>query len=111
MYKSDNEQNKMSGINKYNHFGLREDWIAALIDLGDNFFPWHESHPLGNKMVQSASAWFQQAMLIEPKTRKMTVLSKVFEERGSERRWLGTDMDSFGKQCNSCEMVCYRNRY
>lgn len=82
MYKSDNEQNKMSGINKYNHFGLREDWIAALIDLGDNFFPWHESHPLGNKMVQSASAWFQQAMLIEPKTRKMTVLSKVFEEKG-----------------------------
>lgn len=84
MYKSDNEQNKMSGINKYNHFGLREDWIAALIDLRDNFFPWHESHPLGNKMVQSASAWFQQAMLIEPKTRKMAALSKVFVENGVE---------------------------
>ncbi len=82
MYKSDNEQNKMSGINKYNHFGLREDWVAALADLGENFFPWHESHPLGNKMVQSASAWFQQAMLIEPKTRKTTVLSKVFIEKG-----------------------------
>lgn len=83
MYKSDNEQNnKMSGINKYNHFGLREDWVTALIDLGDSFFPWHESHPLGNKMVQSASAWFQQAMLIEPKTRKVTVLSKVFAEKG-----------------------------
>lgn len=84
MYKSDNEQNKMSGINKYNHFGLREDWIVALIDLGDSFFPWHESHPLGNKMVQSASAWFQQAMLIEPRTRKMTVLSKLFAENGAE---------------------------
>ncbi len=83
MYKSDNEQNKMSGINKYNHFGLCEDWIAALIDLGDSFFPWHESHPLGNKMVQSASAWFQQAVLIEPKTRKMIVLSKVFVEKGT----------------------------
>ncbi len=86
MYKSDTEQNKMSGINKYNHFGLREDWVAVLIDLRDNFFPWHESHPLGNKMVQSASAWFQQAMLIEPKTRKLTVLSKLFIEKGVDNR-------------------------
>ena len=30
MYKSENEQNKMSGINKYNHFGLREDWVFVL---------------------------------------------------------------------------------
>ncbi len=83
MYKSDNGQNKMSGINKYNHFGLREDWVAALIDLGDMFFPWHESHPLGNKMVQSASAWFQQALLVEPKSRKPASLSKLFIEKGS----------------------------
>lgn len=83
MYKSEKEQNKMSGINKYNHFGLREDWIAALNELGDNFFPWHDSHPLGNKMVQSASAWFQQALLVEAKTRKPTRLAKLFAEKSS----------------------------
>jgi 3'-phosphoadenosine 5'-phosphosulfate sulfotransferase (PAPS reductase)/FAD synthetase len=83
MYKSENEQNKMSGINRYNHFGLREDWIVTLIDLWDKFFPWDENHPLGNKMVQSASAWFQQAMLIESKSRKPTSLAELFRVKGS----------------------------
>ena len=83
MYKSENEQNKMSGINKYNHFGLREDWIVALNDLGDKFFPWYDSHPLGNKMVQSASAWFQQALLVEAKTRNPAPLAKLFAEKSS----------------------------
>lgn len=86
MYKSENEQNKMSGINKYNHFGLREDWIATLNDLGDKFFPWYESHPLGNKMVQSASIWFQQALIVEVKTRKPTTLAKLFAAKGSSNR-------------------------
>lgn len=83
MYKSENEQNKMSGINKYNHFGLREDWVAVLNDLGDKFFPWYESHPLGNKMVQSASAWFQQALLVTTKARKPTLLAKLFATKSS----------------------------
>lgn len=83
MYKSENEQNKMSGINKYNHFGLREDWVAALNELGDKFFPWYDSHPLGNKMVQSASAWFQQALLVEIKTRKPAPLTKLFAAKTS----------------------------
>lgn len=83
MYKSDSEQNKMSGINKYNHFGLREDWIAVLSDLGDKFFPWSAEHPLGNKMVQSASAWFQQARLVQLKTRKPTTLVKLFADKGA----------------------------
>jgi 3'-phosphoadenosine 5'-phosphosulfate sulfotransferase (PAPS reductase)/FAD synthetase/ferredoxin len=83
MYKSENEQNKMSGINRYNHFGLREDWISALIDRWDKFFPWNNNHPLGNKMVQSASAWFQQAMLVEPKSRKPTTLAGLFRAKGS----------------------------
>jgi 3'-phosphoadenosine 5'-phosphosulfate sulfotransferase (PAPS reductase)/FAD synthetase/ferredoxin len=83
MYKSENEQNKMSGINRYNHFGLRENWISVLIDLWDKFFPWNDNHPLGNKMVQSASAWFQQAMLIESKSRKPTILAELFKAKGS----------------------------
>lgn len=83
MYKSENEQNKMSGINKYNHFGLREDWISALNELNDYFFPWNESHPLGKKMVQSASAWFQQALLIKAKTRKLSPLAALFNKKGS----------------------------
>lgn len=84
MYKSENEQNKMSGINRYNNFGLRENWVSALLDLGSSFFPWDENHPLGKKMVESASAWFQQAYLVEAKTRKLTPLYELFKKYGSD---------------------------
>ncbi|KUK52389.1 MAG: PAPS reductase/FAD synthetase family protein [Desulfotomaculum sp. 46_296] len=84
MYKSENEQNKMSGINRYNNFGLRENWVSALTDLGSAFFPWNENHPLGKKMVESASAWFQQACLVEDKTRKLAPLYELFKKYGSD---------------------------
>lgn len=84
MYKSENDNNKMSGINRYNNFGLRGNWIAHLIDKGGDFFPWTNNHPLGRKMVESASAWFQQAGLIQEKTRKPTVLVELFKKYGDE---------------------------
>lgn len=83
MYKSENEQNKMSGINRYNNFGLRENWVSVLTDLGDNFFPWNENHPLGKPKVESASAWFQQACLVKEKTKKTASLYKLFKKYGS----------------------------
>ncbi|MPM50000.1 hypothetical protein SDC9_96734 [bioreactor metagenome] len=86
MYKSDSESGKMSGINRYNNFGLRERdrylWISALVEKRDEFFPWNSEHPLGKKMVESASAWFQQARLVEPKSKKSTVLVDLFEKHG-----------------------------
>ncbi|MDZ4044086.1 MAG: phosphoadenosine phosphosulfate reductase family protein [Eubacteriales bacterium] len=82
MYKADTEKNTLSGINCYNHFGLRENWLSELVSLDDKFFPWHENHPLGNKMVQSASAWFQQALLVQKKTRLPSPLVTVFRKYG-----------------------------
>lgn len=95
MYKSENEQKKkISNINCYNNFGLREKdtnlWLSTLISLREQFFPWNaETHPLGSKMVDSASAWFQQAFLVEPKTRRPTKLVDLLEKRGpaSEIAW------------------------
>ena len=84
MYKSENDNNKMSGINRYNNFGLRGDWLAHLIDMGESFFPWTNDHPLGRKMVESASAWFHQAGLIQEKTRKPTALVDLFKKYGAE---------------------------
>lgn len=84
MYKSENDNNKMSGINRYNNFGLRGNWLAHLIDMGEKFFPWTNDHPLGRKMVESASAWFQQAGLIKEKTRKQTALVELFKKYGDE---------------------------
>lgn len=88
MYKPDSEQMKMTSINSYCRFGLREKdqytWISTLIDLGEDFFPWTETHPLGSKMVTSASKWFQQSLLVEEKTRKPTLLVDIFKRYGSQ---------------------------
>ena len=83
MYKSDSEPNKMSGINKYNHFGLRENWVSVLNEMGKKFFPWKNDHPIGKKMVEAASIWFQQALILEQKTRKPTMLAKLFAKKSS----------------------------
>ena len=84
MYKSENDNYyNLSGINRYNHFGLREDWIAPLVEMRDAFFPWNSTHPLGNKMVQSASAWFQQALLTYMRGRKSTPLVDIFAKHNS----------------------------
>lgn len=82
MYKSENEKTSISGINRYNNFGLREAWVSTLIELGDDYFPWHDEHPQGKKMVESASAWFQQAGLVKDKSRKITSLTELFRLRG-----------------------------
>ena len=89
MYKSENEQkNQINGINKYNNFGLREKennlWISALVEMGDAFFPWNNAHPLGKKMVEAASAWFQQAELVSNKARKPMSLVELFQKVGGD---------------------------
>ncbi len=72
-------------INSYKNFGLRENWVSALVDLRDEFFPHTPSHPLGNKMVESASSWFPQANLVSVvgKTKKTTKLVDIFAQYGS----------------------------
>lgn len=77
-----NKNNIIIGLNCYFNFGLREDWIAVLVDMGDNFFPWNENHPLGKKMVPAASSWFPQAMLIAEKTHKLLPLVGIFRKYG-----------------------------
>lgn len=87
MYKSEIERGKMSSINKYNNFGLREKgnelWVSMLIELGENFFPWHVGHALGHPKVDAASAWFKQALLIND-NHKPTALLDVFRNKGAE---------------------------
>ncbi|MDA8335003.1 MAG: phosphoadenosine phosphosulfate reductase family protein [Peptococcaceae bacterium] len=82
MRETETPQKMLSGINSYFNFGLRENWVATLVDLDDRFFPWHQDHPLGNKMVPSASAWFRQAMLVNS-SKKPTALVELFRAYGT----------------------------
>lgn len=73
-------------INAYKKFGLREDgvnnWITVLVERGEEFFPWNASHPLGNKMVESARVWFSHAELIDAQ-KKPTKLVELFQKKGT----------------------------
>lgn len=88
MLKSETAQSGMSGINRYNNFGLRENWLPTLIQRGANFFVWSDDHPLGKKMVESASAWFRQSLLVNSH-RMPTSLVELFSIYGSayQRGW------------------------
>jgi 3'-phosphoadenosine 5'-phosphosulfate sulfotransferase (PAPS reductase)/FAD synthetase/ferredoxin len=81
-YEVNNSNNKI-GFSTYFTFGLREEWISALVELGEYFFPWHANHPLGKKMIPSASAWFSQALLVEGKTHRLLPLVEIFKKHGT----------------------------
>ena len=87
MYKAA-DVSSMNGINRYSNFGLRErgkdQWISTAVEMRESFFPWNADHPLGGKMVDAASAWFQQALLFTPKSRKPSVLLDYFQKYGGE---------------------------
>ena len=90
MYKPDSETVRTSNINQYFNFGIRENdsytWISNLVEMGADFFPYVNGHPLGVKMVDSASKWFQQALLVTPRTRQPTKLVDVFRKEGSKSK-------------------------
>ena len=83
MFVSSKKNDNLTAINRYNNFGLRENWIPTLVERREAFFPHKEGHPLGKKMVEAASAWFQQAGLISDKLRVPTALVNYFEKHGS----------------------------
>lgn len=74
------------GINAYKTFGLREAFLSKLMELGESFFPWHEGHDLGNKMVDAAFPWFRQARLVDD-SKKPTVLVDFFASHGGSFRF------------------------
>lgn len=76
----------MNGINKYMTFGLRPDWITALLEEREAF---RSTMRLGTRMVPSAVTWFREAGLItEASAIELTALTKVAERLGVEDKIL-----------------------
>lgn len=78
-----NQNNIKIGFSSYFTFGLREKWIAVLMDIKEDFFNKKINQQIGNKMIDSARPWFQQALLIESKTKNILPLLKIFQKNGS----------------------------
>ena len=80
MYKPENSNSVANEFARYNNFGLREEFIYALLERGDTFFHWDSEHPIGDKKVDACKKWFPQAMIVT-KDRKPTQLVELFRDK------------------------------
>ncbi len=85
MIDTESAGSNLSAINKYNNFGMRQNWITVFSDEKQDFV---HTQQLGNKMVQAARVWFQQALLMKPKTYEPTALMSLVEHCGVESKML-----------------------
>ncbi|MDR1485007.1 MAG: phosphoadenosine phosphosulfate reductase family protein, partial [Planctomycetaceae bacterium] len=70
----------ISGVGKYQNFGLQPNWISILSDKRENF---RLESPLGPNQVQSAISWFHEAgLIIDGKSLQLTRLLTVAEYLG-----------------------------
>lgn len=82
MYVADNTQSGLKGINAYNNFGLRTEFVSVYLTEGADF---DQTVKLNRaKQVPAAKAWFRQGLLMEMKTTTPTKLLTVVEKRGVE---------------------------
>lgn len=70
---------KLTGVNKYQHFGLRKDWIELFFEKGDEF--WGLSL-IGNRQYDAMKPWLKEAGLTD--NNKINSLSKALEIAGSD---------------------------
>lgn len=80
MHKPENSNSVANEFARYNNFGLREEFIDALLTRGDTFFHWDSEHPIGDKKVDACKKWFPQAMIVT-KDRKHTQMVELFRDK------------------------------
>jgi len=70
-------EKKTGGIDKYSTFGLREEWLSSFLNFGDQ---WLEKNNLGSKQIPAVLHWLIDAELVEPKTKKITMLGEYLRK-------------------------------
>jgi hypothetical protein len=72
----------ISGVGKYQNFGLQPSWISILSNKRENF---RLESPLGPNQIQSAISWFIEAgLIVDGKSLRPTRLLAVAENLGFE---------------------------
>ncbi len=80
MYAADSLQSRLKGINAYNNFGLRSEFVSVYLAERESFD--HTAKLNRAKQVPAAKAWFRQGLLMDAKTSSHTKLLDVFEKKG-----------------------------
>lgn len=61
---------RSSGIDRYSTFGLRDAWVANLMNDPDEWF--HEYQGMGPKMIPAAINWLRDALIVDQKDKKLS---------------------------------------
>ena len=94
MYVADSSQSGLKGINAYNNFGLRREFVAVYLAERDAFDQTAQINRA--KQVPAAKAWFRQGLLMDAKTTAPRSCSTCLRKRVWRFHWHGT---AFGWDC------------
>ena len=104
MYVAEGSQSGLKGINAYNNFGLRTNFVSVYLAEREAF---DQTAQLNRaKQVPAAKAWFRQGLLMDAKTTAPTKLLDVFEEKGRGGSiGMGLRLDGIVQLCAGGEMA------
>jgi phosphoadenosine phosphosulfate reductase len=68
-----------SSLNKYQHFGLRQNWLSAYFDMKDDLWT---SEKLGNRQIEALKVWLRDAEITDKN--KITPLGENLAEFGAD---------------------------
>lgn len=71
---TDTKMKAKSGIDRYNTFGLKEEWVDLYFSNFDNY--WNEGNGLGTKQIPAMKNWLKDAEIIDAKS-NITDLGKT----------------------------------
>lgn len=96
---------KTSGIDRYSTFGLKENWVRALVDMENE---WFEEFPgLGNKMIPAAINWFRDAGIVDLKEKKLSSFGHLFCEIFRKNEFLAWQIMWVNLSYDSPIVKCY----
>ena len=98
---------KTSGIDRYSTFGLKKEWVKALVDMKDEWF--FEYPGLGNKMIPAAINWFRDGEIVDLKEKKLSEFGKLFCEIFNKNEYLAWQILWINLCYNSPIINCYVN--
>lgn len=98
---------KSSGVDRYSTFGLKEDWVRALVDMEDEWFI--EYPGLGNKMIPAAINWFRDSGIVDSKEKKLSEFGHLFCDIFRKDEYLAWQIMWINLAFNSPIVNCYVN--
>lgn len=77
---------RSSGIDRYSTFGLKEDWVNNIMEIGNEWFI--EYPGLGPRMIPAAINWLRDARLLDLKEKKLSELGLLVQKIHAKKAFI-----------------------